>query len=224
MPRVPQARSGPHVKICGVTTPEDAALSVEAGASAIGVNVVPGSPRCVDADVARRIADAVGGRALVVLVVRDLPVAEMLDLRERTGAGCLQLHGDEPPENLLPLLPHAYKAVGIATREDVARAARYGGDYLLVDARTDRGSGGLGHTFDWSLVAELARTRKLTLAGGLTPENVAAAIRAVRPHTVDVASGVEEAGRPRKKDLAKVRAFIAAAREVNPSPPDLSVR
>jgi phosphoribosylanthranilate isomerase len=212
MSRVPESRSGVHVKICGVTTLEDAALCVEAGASAIGVNLVPGSPRCVDSEAARRIADAVGARALVVLVVRDLPVAEMLDLRERTGAGCLQLHGDEPPEDLLPLLPHAYKAVGIATREDVARAARYGGDYLLVDARTEHGSGGTGRTFDWSLVSELARTRKLALAGGLTPENVAEAIRAVRPHTVDVASGVEEEGRPRKKDLAKVQAFIAAVR------------
>jgi phosphoribosylanthranilate isomerase len=212
MPRVPEARSGVHVKICGVTTPEDAALCVEAGASAIGVNLVPGSSRCVDPDVARRIADAVGGRALVVLVVRDLPVAEMLRLRERTGAGCLQLHGDEPPEDLVPLLPHAYKAVGVATPEDVARTARYAGEYLLVDAKTERGTGGTGRTFDWSLVSELARTRRLALAGGLTPENVADAIRAVHPHTVDVASGVEEEGAPRMKNLAKVRDFIAAAR------------
>jgi phosphoribosylanthranilate isomerase len=200
-----------HVKICGVTTPEDAEDCVEAGASAIGVNLVPESPRYVDVDAARRIALAVASRALVVLVVRDLPVAEMLGLRARTGAGCLQLHGDEAPEDLEPLLPHAYKAIGVATREDVARAARYGGDYLLVDARTELGSGGTGRTFDWSLVTELARARKLVLAGGLTPDNVADAVRAVRPHTVDVASGVEQEGRPRKKDLAKVRAFILAA-------------
>jgi phosphoribosylanthranilate isomerase len=200
-----------HVKICGVTTPEDAEECVEAGASAIGVNLVPESPRCVNLDGARGIGEAVARRALVVLVVRDLPIAEMLGLRARTGAGCLQLHGDEAPEDLAPLLPHAYKAIGVATREDVARAALYGGDYLLVDARTEIGSGGTGRTFDWSLVTELARARNLVLAGGLTPENVADAVRAVRPHTVDVASGVEEEGRPRKKDLARVRAFIQAA-------------
>jgi phosphoribosylanthranilate isomerase len=206
-----------HVKICGVTTPGDALLCVDAGASAIGVNLVEGSPRRVDVGTARGIAEAVSGRALVVAVVRDRSIAEMRDLVARTGCGCLQLHGDEPPEVLAALLPHAYKAIAVAGPEDVARAAAYGGEYLLVDAKTAAGSGGTGKTFDWSLVAALARTRKLALAGGLTPENVAAAARAVRPHTVDVASGVEAAGDPRKKDPAKVRAFIAAVARVTPA-------
>jgi phosphoribosylanthranilate isomerase len=109
-------------------------------------------------------------------------------------------------------LPHAYKALCIGTRADVLDADRYGGEYLLVDARTAGKRGGTGTTFDWSLVADLARTRKLVLAGGLTPDNVAAAVRAVRPHTVDVASGVERQGDPRRKDLERVRAFVQNAR------------
>jgi phosphoribosylanthranilate isomerase len=204
--------SAVHVKICGVTSPDEAVLCVEAGASAIGVNLVPGSPRCVDVPVARAIAAALGADALVVAVVRDLSVPEMLDLRRRVACGCLQLHGAEPPESLAPLLPHAYKAIAIATQEDVLTADRYGGEYILADAKTVRGSGGMGEAFDWSLVRELARTRKLVLAGGLTPENVAEAVRIVLPHTVDVASGVEQKGHPRHKDLGRVRAFVAAAR------------
>jgi phosphoribosylanthranilate isomerase len=204
--------SGVHVKICGVTSADDAVQCVEAGASAIGVNLVAESPRRVDVSVARAIADAVGKEAIVVAVVRDLSIPEMVALRERVACGCLQLHGSEPPESLLPLLPHAYKAIAIATRADVLTAERYAGEFLLVDAKTDAGSGGMGKVFDWSLVQALARARKVILAGGLTPENVAEAVRMVLPHTVDVASGVEQSGRPRQKDLGRVRAFVAAAK------------
>jgi phosphoribosylanthranilate isomerase len=175
--------------------------------------LVPESPRCVDVATARAIAEAVGGRAIVVAIVRDLALDAMLRVRAETGCGCLQLHGDEPPELLAPLLPHAYKALSIGTRADVVEADRFGGEYLLVDAKAGGKSGGTGTTFDWSLVAELAHTRKLVLAGGLTPDNVAAAVRAVRPHTVDVASGVEEQGYPRRKDLARVSAFVRNARD-----------
>lgn len=204
-----------HVKICGVTTADDAVACVDAGASSIGVNFVPSSPRRVDAARAREIARAVGARALVVGVVADLDVDAMRRLRDDAELGCLQLHGDEPPSALLALLPHAYKALRVAAEADVARAATYAGDYVLVDAKVDGALGGTGHTFDWTLVAALAKTRKLTLAGGLTPENVGDAIRVVHPFCVDVASGVE-AGTPGVKDMARVRAFIAAARRVAP--------
>lgn len=200
------------VKVCGVTDVDDARGCIEAGADAIGVNLVPESPRCVDVATARAIVSAVGDRAIVVAIVRDLPVEAMLRLRAETGCGCLQLHGDEAPEVLTALLPHAYKALSVGTRADVLGAARYAGDYLLVDAKAGGKRGGTGTTFDWSLVVDLARTRKLVLAGGLTPDNVAAAVRTVRPHTVDVASGVEEHGHPRRKDFARVRAFVSNAR------------
>jgi phosphoribosylanthranilate isomerase len=129
------------------------------------------------------------------------------------GCGCVQLHGNEPPETLPPLLPHAYKAVRIATEDDVADARRYPGEFLLVDTKAPGGAlGGTGMTFDWSLVRPLARERLLLLAGGLTVDNVGDAVRAVLPHSVDVATGVERDGDPRQKDRAKVRAFIERAR------------
>ena len=202
-----------HVKVCGVTSAADARMCVAAGASSIGINLWPKSPRFVENDEARAIAQAAADAgALAVGVVVDRSAEEMLELRERLGLGCLQLHGDEPPEAVAPLLPHAYKAIRVATAEDVARADAYPGEYLLVDAKVEGTLGGSGRTFDWRLVAPLARRRKLTLAGGLTAENVAEAIRVVSPYCVDVASGVEVAGQPRRKDPTRVAAFVAAVR------------
>jgi len=198
-----------HVKICGVTTVADAVACVDLGASALGVNLVPSSPRCVTVERAREIARAVKGRTLMVGVVADLGVGEMRQVLKSAELECLQLHGEETVAELASMLPHAYKAVRVGSRGDVDRARAYPGEYLLVDARVEGALGGTGKTFDWTLVAALAKTRKLTLAGGLTPANVGEAIVAVRPYCVDVASGVESA--PGVKDLAKVRAFIAAA-------------
>ncbi len=201
-----------RVKICGVTTIADAEMVVAEGADAVGVNLVPSSVRAVTEERARAIAEAVGARALVVLVVADLPVDAMRALKARVGAGCLQLHGGEPASALGPLLPHAYKAVRVANQADVQAARAYPGDYLLVDAKVEGALGGTGLTAPWGLVAPLAKERRLVLAGGLTPENVAEAIRQVAPDCVDVASGVEPPGRHGVKDVARVRAFIAAAR------------
>ncbi len=199
-----------HVKICGVTTVSDALACAELGASAIGLNFVEGSPRRIDVERAREIARAVKGTPLLVVgVVADLDVEGMRALVRDAELGCLQLHGDEAPETLVPLLPHAYKAVRIGTAEDVRHARRFGGDHLLADAKVTGALGGTGTTFDWSLVRELARERRLTLAGGLRPDNVADAIAEVQPWCVDVASGVERS--PGIKDREAVRAFIAGA-------------
>jgi phosphoribosylanthranilate isomerase len=146
----------------------------------------------------------------VVGVVADLEVPAMRALLKSAELECLQLHGDETPATVATMLPHAYKAVRVGSAADVAEARVFQGRFLLVDARVDGSLGGTGKTLDWSLVAELARERNLTLAGGLTPDNVAEAIRAVGPYCVDVASGVERA--PGVKDPARVRAFIEAAR------------
>jgi phosphoribosylanthranilate isomerase len=199
-----------RVKICGVTSPEDAAMCADAGADAIGVNFIASSKRRVDVSRAREIAAAARG-VLIVGVVADMSVEAMLRLREEAALGCLQLHGDEPPEVLAALLPHAYKAVRVGDAADAARALAFPGDYVLVDAKVAGALGGTGQSVDFALVAPIARARRLTLAGGLTPENVAAAIREVAPWCVDVASGVER-DRPGIKDEARVRAFIAAAK------------
>jgi phosphoribosylanthranilate isomerase len=199
-----------RVKICGVTSVDQALACVEAGADAIGVNFVASSPRRVDRATAASIAHAVGSRALVVGVVAGLDVDSARALREATGVGCLQLHGDESPGDVAALLPHAYKAVRVAGESDVALAASMPGDYVLVDAKHGPALGGTGHVVDWSLVAGLASRKRLVLAGGLRPENVADAIAAVHPWCVDVASGVESA--PGVKDLGRVRAFVEQAR------------
>jgi len=197
-----------RIKICGLTSPEQALACVELGVHAIGVNFVASSPRRVDADTARAIVRTVGDRALVVAVVAGMAVDAMRALRDATGVGCLQVHGSDPELDIAPLLPHAYVAVPVADASDVARAEAMPGDYLMVDAKVEGVLGGTGRTFDWSLVAGLAKRRKLVLAGGLTPENVGRAIATARPWCVDVASGVENS--PGVKDIARVGAFVRA--------------
>lgn len=201
------------VKVCGVVSVEDALMAIDAGADAIGLNFVSSSKRHIDVPAARAIRSAVGDRAEVVAVVADRSRDELLDLRRETGIGWLQLHGAERPHELSALLPQAYKASLIAGTADVEQARSYGGERLLVDAKVDGELGGTGRTFDWSLIETLARSRRLILAGGLTPDNVAGAVARVAPWGVDVASGVESA--PRKKDEARVRAFVAAVRSAS---------
>jgi len=207
-----------HFKICGVTSVEDAELSLAVGASAIGLNLVPSSPRAIGVETARQIAGAIGDRAISVLVVADRGVDEMTDLLRATGAACLQLHGQEPPEIVERVLPHAYKAAHIGSPADAARAEAYPGDYLLVDAKVPGKLGGTGVRVDWALVEPLARRRMLILAGGLRADNVGEAIARVRPFCVDVASGVERENEPRRKDEAKLAAFARAVREAGDAP------
>jgi phosphoribosylanthranilate isomerase len=209
------AHATPFVKVCGVTRAEDAHFAVEAGAHAIGVNLVPTSPRHVDLPEAKRIAEAVARRALVMAVVADLSVDEMKRVRLSTGIDWLQLHGAESTVTLRELLPHAFKAVRIGGAADVATANSFAGEYLLVDAKVSGQLGGTGATFDWTLVRGLAKSRRVILAGGLNPENVREAIRVVAPWGVDVASGVER--EPGIKDPVKVRAFIEAVRRWEPA-------
>jgi phosphoribosylanthranilate isomerase len=205
-----------HVKICGVTNAEDVDATIAAGASAVGFNLVTSSPRAVDVALARRLVAHVRGRALTVLVVANLDTRALQALLQETGARCLQLHGEEDPACLAALLPHAYKAVRFAPPADVERARTYPGEHLLVDACVPGALGGTGRTVDWDLVAPLSRTRKLTLAGGLTAANVAQAIARVAPFCVDVASGVEVPGEPRRKDAEKLRAFARAVARAAP--------
>ena len=199
-----------RIKICGVTTVEQALACAALGVDAIGVNFVDSSPRRVDVQTARAIADALGSSTLLVGVVADMPVSTMRGLLGEARVGCLQLHGDETADQVAAMLPHAYKAVRVGSAEDVARAEAAPGAYVMVDASVAGMLGGSGHRVDGSLVASLAKRRRLVLAGGLTPDNVARAIVEVRPWCVDVASGVESS--PGVKDMARVRAFIEAAK------------
>jgi len=204
------------IKICGVTSIDDARRAVEAGADAVGVNLVPSSKRFVDEATARAIVEAIGGDAEVIAVVADRGRDELEALAGRLGLRSLQLHGHESPELVAGLAPLAYQAVRIATAADVIQARAFSGTRLLADAKVEGALGGMGHAFDWSLVTELARERALVLAGGLTPENVAAAVERVRPYGVDTASGVEGES-PRRKDPSKMARFVEEARRAAPA-------
>lgn len=203
------------VKICGLTTVNDAVHCAEAGADAIGLNFWPKSPRSTDIDTARAIVDAVGHRVQTVGVFVDFSTAQISEIMTKTGIEWAQLHGGETPAEVAALLPHAYKAIGVEDGSAIELARIYPGEHLLLDASVPGVPGGTGRTFDWSIAAEVAKVRKLTLAGGLNPENVRRAIEVVRPFRVDVASGVES--QPGRKDPALVEAFIAAARVAGPS-------
>ncbi len=199
-----------EVKICGLTTLDDAVRCVELGADAIGLNFWSGSPRCTDKETARRIVEALRDRAETVGIFVDFDLAGIRAMLHETGIAWAQMHGDEPPELVGALLPRAYKAIGVRDGSAIEQARRYPGEHLLLDASVPGMPGGTGRTFDWSIASEVAKERKLTLAGGLTPTNVAEAVRIVKPFRVDVASGVESA--PGRKDPALVAAFIEAAK------------
>ncbi len=186
-------------------------MAVAAGADAIGLNFVSSSPRYLDLPSARAITGVAKGRAATVGVFADAELNEMLDLRTQIGLDLLQLHGSETPQQLEALGSFAYKALRIASPADVSQADSYSGDRILVDSRVAGVAGGTGQTFDWSLAVELAARRPLVLAGGLTPDNLGAAIRQVRPWGVDTASGVESA--PGVKDPALTAAFVRVARD-----------
>jgi phosphoribosylanthranilate isomerase len=197
------------IKVCGVTSPEDAALAAGAGADAIGVNLWPGSKRYVPPVDARAVFDALPAGVLKVGVFVDAQpdaVQRAIDELELDRA---QLHGDERPSDFGGLDPARVIRV-IRVRDAASFAAERGWapSMWLYDAFVD-GYGGAGVTAPWALIAASAR-RPFLLAGGLTPENVAAAIAAVRPDGVDVASGVER--HARAKDPEKLAAFIAAVR------------
>lgn len=204
------------VKICGITRGDEAAAIVAAGADAIGINFWPGSKRFIaPADAApwlRELAGAVPRVAVTVNASDD----ELRALRESGAVDWMQLHGDETPDRVRSLtregLP-VFKAMGVRDPATLETAAAFDSPTLLLDAYAPGAYGGSGATMDWALGAEAVRRwpgRQIVLAGGLAPENVAAAVRQVRPAAVDVASGVESS--PGRKDLEKVRAFIEAVR------------
>jgi phosphoribosylanthranilate isomerase len=199
------------IKICGVTCVEDVEAAIAAGADALGINLIPSSKRAVDFETLRTLSLAAGERVELVAVVTGEQRGAFDRLLEASPRATLQFHGDEPPELVAALLPRAFKAVGVASPADVALASRYPGERLLVDAKVSGSSGGTGTSFDWTLVQELARERRLIVAGGLRPDNVAGAVTALAPFGVDVAIGVES-GDPRRKDPDKMRRFVDAAR------------
>jgi phosphoribosylanthranilate isomerase len=214
-----------RIKICGVTSVNDAAAAVEAGADALGLNFYRGSKRFVDSELARQIVAGVGERAEPVGVFVNADASTVCDVCRQMSLNTVQLHGEKRPgraeliaglrnANLAIIRAHSFGERGVeAMYHDMFDASGDAADAMLVDALATGMYGGTGQTIDWARLAgfeKSIRPMPLILAGGLTPENVAEAIRIVRPHAVDVASGVESS--PGKKDPAKMRDFVAAAR------------
>jgi phosphoribosylanthranilate isomerase len=198
-----------RVKICGVTTLDDAEAAVDAGADLIGLNFVPGSPRCLQLGDAEKIAARVQGRVERVAVFRDADPRDIERVLRRVEVERIQLHGDEPPDEVEAIELPTIKALRGADEE---AAERYLGSILLLDHPT--AGGGRGRAWNWADAGVLIEHGyDVILAGGLDPENVAQAIEDVGdvlPWGVDVATGVES--EPARKDPARMRAFVAAVR------------
>ena len=201
-----------RVKICGVTRAEDALAAVRLGADALGFNFWPGSKRHITAAAARGIIARLPPFVTPVGVFVNQLEGEMLAIAAESGIQVFQLHGDEPPALCARLPLPVVKAIPVDQVRTLSRLLSYEVSAFLLDTPS-RGYGGSGEPFDWSLAEGVSDVAPVILAGGLTPENVAAAVRAVRPYAVDVASGVESS--PGVKDTARMSRFFAAVREVH---------
>jgi phosphoribosylanthranilate isomerase len=215
-----------RIKICGVTNVDDAREAVAAGADALGLNFYRSSKRFVSTEMARQIVDEIGARTQPVGVFVNASVAEICDVCRASAISFVQLYGEKRPDRskivfglrdsmVSVIRAHSFGVGGMdAVYKDMFDANGTPADAVLIDAAVSGMYGGTGQTIDWTRLVNFQDSigrMPLILAGGLTPDNVAEAIRIVRPYAVDVASGVESS--PGKKDAAKVRDFVAAARE-----------
>ena len=197
------------VKICGITNVEDAQAAVRSGANGLGFIFWADSPRCLDPERAREIVTAVPHTVMTVGVFVNQAADFINTVAERVGLGAVQLHGDETPMFATAIARPLIKSVHLGG------AASSIDDWpidvtLLADANDPVKRGGTGTTTDWNAAATLAKARRLLLAGGLRPDNVAEAIARVRPYGIDVSSGVERA--PGLKDHEKLAALFDAVR------------
>jgi len=210
------------VKICGVTAPEDARGTAEAGADAIGLNFVPSSPRFLRKhETALVLMLATHGKGVLRIgVFADAPAVEILAKVDALGLEGVQLHGSETPALAKDLRSggppglQIWKAFRVGTRADLdaLRLNEWPCDAVLFDTSVKGALGGTGRSFDWSILEGFRPPVPLVLAGGLHPGNVDEAVRRVQPAWVDTASGVE--AEPGHKDLAKVREFVTEAKRI----------
>jgi len=195
------------VKICGLTNLEDALAAAGCGATALGFNFFPLSPRYIPPEQAARIIERLPEMVWKVGVFVDAPPEEINRVRRLAGLDIVQLHGNEPPE-MMPLVGRAWKALRVDAGFTPARFEPYQAEAFVLDAACDT-YGGSGRSFDWNLARNAGRP--VVLAGGLDENNVRQAIRTVRPWGVDACSRLESA--PGKKDHARMARFIKAALE-----------
>ncbi len=201
------------IKFCGLTDPADADAAIAAGAWALGVILWPGSPRRCRPDVAAEIAAAHRRHAQIAGVFVNATLDEVARAADQVGLTMLQFHGDEGPSFCAEAARRTgcrvIKAARVRSGADIQALSAFHTDFHLLDSYRKGVPGGTGETFAWELARSHPMRVPMILSGGLTPENVADAIAAVRPYAVDVASGVE--AEPGRKDHDKLRAFAAAA-------------
>ncbi len=211
----------PRIKICGITSLTDARAAVKAGADALGFVFCEASPRFIQPEAAAAITHHLPRRILRVGVFVDALQETILRVAATCRLDALQLHGEESPDFCDALVPlQVWKAFRVRSRDVLGRLPAYRESTAawLLDSYTEGQAGGTGATFQWDLAVEAQKLgHPIVLAGGLTPENVAEAVRRVQPACVDVSSGVELT--PGKKDAEKVRRFIAAVRSISPESP-----
>ncbi|MGA2543607.1 MAG: phosphoribosylanthranilate isomerase [Verrucomicrobiota bacterium] len=199
------------VKICGLTNVKDALAAVAAGADLLGFVLWEKSPRCVTIETAREIARLLPPATTRVGLFVDATVEQVMFSLRICDFFALQFHGQESPAYCQQFGVMTIKAFRLRDAASLSALAGYDTDAFLLDSMVEGQPGGTGQTFDWSLAAQAKKFNKpIFLAGGLTPQNVAAAVRAVQPFGVDVSSGVEAS--LGKKDHQKMRDFIAAVR------------
>ncbi len=198
------------VKVCGITRMQDALLAVELGADILGFNFWPGTLRRIDLENARKIFSEVKGKTEIAGVFVNQPLQDIIEVAQAIQMDWAQLHGEETPEYCNEVAIPVIKALRLDSEADLRILNRYSGVRWLIDSKTPQ-YGGSGVSPDWGLAKKAGvRAGKIILAGGLNPENVAEAIKAVQPWAVDVASGVE--GSPGIKDHLKLEKFIEAVR------------
>jgi phosphoribosylanthranilate isomerase len=206
------AGAAPRIKLCGITTLDDARMAVDVGAWAVGCVLWPQSPRACDPAEAARIATAVRRRVHVCGVFVNQHLDDVTELVDALGLTMVQLHGDEGPAYCAEVARRTgakvVKAAAVRSGADVRALETFHTDFHMLDAHRPGMRGGTGETFDWELVRARRSSIPLILSGGLTAENVAEGIAATHPFAVDTASGTE--ARPGVKDPAKVSAFVEA--------------
>ena len=199
------------VKICGITSVEDARAVEQAGADAIGLMFFEGSPRHISLGQAKAIVDSLSNNVVRVGVFVNSDESFVRRAIQNCTLNVLQFHGEETPEYCAQFDVMTMKAIRVRDEASLKEMEQFPTDGFLLDAFSKDALGGTGETFNWDLAKRATESgRPIFLAGGLTSENVAEAVRAVGPFAVDVSSGVES--EPGKKDADKVRAFVAAAK------------
>jgi phosphoribosylanthranilate isomerase len=199
-----------RIKICGITDLDDARRCVAAGADALGFIFVEGTPRYVTPDAAARIVAALPPFVTPVGVFWNHAAGHVKAVAEQCGLGALQFHGDEAPEDLLEFRLPVIKTIKVSGPADLDGMAGFRVAAFLLDSPARWSEGAARPVIPWDVAAEMARRHVVLLSGGLTPDNVAEAVRRVRPYGVDVNSGVE--ARPGRKDPARVARFVREAR------------